>query len=120
MRLEAMFQKLEQARLKLKPLKCKLLCKQITYLGHIVFAQGIVTDEEKINVIKTKSAHRTTITEVCSFLGFTGYYCWFICKFTQIAQPLHKLTSGKNAGKKRTAITWNDRYQWSFDELEHL
>ena len=39
-RLEDMFQKLEQARLKLKPSKCKLFHRQITYLGHIVSAQG--------------------------------------------------------------------------------
>ena len=34
-RLEAMFKKLEQARLKLKPSKRNLFSKQITYLGHI-------------------------------------------------------------------------------------
>ena len=51
-RLEAMFQKLEQVRLKLKPLKCELFHKQITYLGHIVSVQGIATNEEKINVTK--------------------------------------------------------------------
>ena len=40
--------------------------------------------------------------------------------FVHIAQPLHELISGKNAGKKRAAITWNDRCQWSFDELKYL
>ena len=28
--------------------------------------------------------------------------------------------SGKNAGKKRAAITWDDRYQQSFNELKYL
>ena len=37
-RLDAMFQKLEQARLKVKPSKCKLFYRQIMYLGHIVSA----------------------------------------------------------------------------------
>ena len=87
MRLEAMFQKLEQAGLKLKPSKCQLFCKQITYLGHIISAQGVATDEEKINVIKKWPP--TTITKVQSFLGFTGYYHWFIPKFIQIAHPLN-------------------------------
>ena len=53
MRMEAMFQKLEQARLILKPLKCKLFFKQITYLGCIVSAQGTATDEGKLEVIKS-------------------------------------------------------------------
>ena len=46
-RLEAMFQKLEWAGLKLKTSKCKLFCRQITNLGHIVSVQGIVTDKGK-------------------------------------------------------------------------
>ena len=61
-----------------------------------------------------------TIIEVQSFLGFMGYYCWFISKFTQVAYPLHELTSGENAGKKKAAITWNDRCQQSFDDLKCL
>ena len=65
-------------------------------------------------------AHPTTVTKVWSFLGFTRYYCQFIPKFMQIAKPLHKLTSGENAGKKGAATTWNDRCQWSFNELKHL
>ena len=86
-RLEAMFQTLKQAGLKLKPSKCKLFHKQITFLGHIISAQGIATDEEKINAIK-KWPTPTTVTKVQRFLGFTGYYCQFIPKF------MHKLMSG--------------------------
>ena len=51
-RLEAVLQKLEQARLKLKPSKYELFCRQITSLGHIVSAQGIATDKGKIDAIK--------------------------------------------------------------------
>ena len=51
-RLEAMFQKLEQDGLKLKPSKCMLFCRQITYLWYIFSAQGIATGEGKINAIR--------------------------------------------------------------------
>ena len=34
-------------------------------------------------------------------MGSTGYYCQFILKFKEVAQPLHELTLGENAGKKR-------------------
>ena len=52
-----MFQNLEQARLKLKAPKCTLLLENqsfcaCTYLGHVVSAQGIVTDEDKIDAIR--------------------------------------------------------------------
>ena len=37
-----------------------------------------------------------------------------------VAQPLHKLTAGENAGMKKVAITWDSRCQWSFEDLKHL
>ena len=62
-RLEAVFQKLEEARLKLKPSKCKLFWWQIACLGYVISAQGIATDKGKIEVIK-KLPVPTNITEV--------------------------------------------------------
>ena len=38
----------------------------------------------------------------------------------QVAQPLHELTSGENAGKKKAAIQWDDRCQQAFDDLKRL
>ena len=102
-RLKAVFQKLEKAGLKLKPSKCELFQRQLAYLGHVISAKGVATDEGKIEVIKNWPTP-TTVTEVRSFLGFTGYYCRFIPKFVQVAWPLHKLTSGEYAGKKKAAI----------------
>ena len=38
----------------------------------------------------------------------------------QVAHPLHKLTSGENAGKKKAAIKWDSRCQKAFDDLKTL
>ena len=95
--LKAVFWKLEEAGLKLKPSKCELSQRQLAYLGHVISAKGVATDEDKIEAIKNWPTP-TNVTEVCSFLGFTGYYCRFIPKFTQVAHPLHELTSGENEG----------------------
>ena len=51
-RLEAVFQKLEEAGLKLKPSKCELFQRQLAYLGHVNSAKGVATDESKIEAIK--------------------------------------------------------------------
>ena len=117
--LKAVFWKLEEAGLKLKPSKCELFQRQLAYLGHVTFAKGVATDESKIEAIKNWPMP-TNITEVRSFLGFMGYYCRFIPKFTQVAHPLHKLTSGENAGKKKAAIKWDSRCQQAFDDLKTL
>ena len=49
-----------------------------------------------------------------------GYYWRFIPKFTQVAHPLHELTSGENVGKKKAAIKWDSRCQQAFDDLKTL
>ena len=116
-RLEAMLWKLEEAGLNFMPSKCELFWWQIAYLRHVISAQGVATDEGKIKAIK-KWPTPTNVTEVQSFLGFMGYYHQFIPRFAQIAQPLHELTLGENAGKKKAAIQWDSRCQQAFDDLK--
>ena len=79
-RLEAVFRKLEEASLKLKPSKCELFWRKLAYLGHVISAKGVATDEGKIEAIKNWPTP-ITVTDVQSFLGFTGYYCRFIPKY---------------------------------------
>ena len=61
-----------------------------------------------------------TVTEVCSFLGFTNYCCKFIPKYAQIAWPINQLVSGENANKKKTLVERNDEYQQAFKKLKQL
>ena len=110
---------LQKTGLKLKPLKCELFQRQLAYLGHVISAKGVATDEGKIEAIKNWPTS-TTVMEVRSFLGFMGCYCRFIPKFVQVAQPLHKLTSGENVGKKTAAIKWDSRCQQALDDLKEL
>ena len=83
-RLKAVFWKLEEVGLKLKPSKCELFWQQLAYLGHVISAQGVATDEGKIEAIKNWPPP-TNIMEVQSFLGFAGYYHRYIPKLVQVA-----------------------------------
>ena len=49
-----------------------------------------------------------------------GYYRRFIPKYAQVACPLHELTSGENAGKKKATIKWDSRCQKAFDDLKTM
>ena len=70
-RLEAVFNKISKARLKLKPNKCEFFKSEITYLGHIVSNKGIATDPKKIKAIQLWP-RPTTVTEVRKFTGLTN------------------------------------------------
>ena len=68
LRLRAVFEKLNQVRLKLKPSKCELFRHKFIYLGHVVSKNGIQTDPKKVKAIR-KWPVPTNVTEVRSFLG---------------------------------------------------
>jgi hypothetical protein len=51
LRLALVFSRLRAAYLKLKPVKCNLYQKTVTFLGHVVEERGIVMNPEKVSVI---------------------------------------------------------------------
>ena len=51
-KLQAVFQRLQEHGLKLKPSKCELFRCQVAYLGHVVSREGIHTDPSKIEAVK--------------------------------------------------------------------
>ena len=51
-RLEAVFWKLEEAGLILKPSKCELFQQQLAYLGYAISTKAIATDEGKVDAMK--------------------------------------------------------------------
>ena len=89
------------------------------YLGHIVSAAGIEMDPKKIKDVKNLTLPRT-VTDVCSFLGFTNHYHWFIPGYAKVAQPLNVLISGDNTNCKKALVRWSPECQSAFDRLKDL
>ena len=118
-RLHGIFEKLTKAGLKHKPSKCEFFKSKITYLGHIVSAKGIETDPKKIEAVKNWTVPKT-VTDVCSFLGFTNHYRRFIQGYAKVTQPLNTLISGDNANRKKALVDWTPECQLAFDQLKGL
>ena len=72
--LRAVFKKLKEAGLKLKPSKYEFFKKSLTYLGPKMLEGGIETDNSKIKLIYKRSTPKM-VTQVRSFLRFTNYCC---------------------------------------------
>ena len=85
--LRLLFERLRNADLKLKEVKCNFLKKHIQYLGHIVSGEGITPLPEKLDSIQ-KMLPSKTPKEVKQFLGLIGYYRKFVPRFSDLAQPL--------------------------------
>ena len=84
--LETLREKMLYAKLS----KCDFWLKEVSFLGHIMFAEGIRVDPIKIEAVVNWKPPRS-VTEVRSFLGLAGYYKRFVKGFSVIAYPLTKL-----------------------------
>jgi hypothetical protein len=103
--------KLEENDLYLKPEKCKFKRDEIEYLGVIVGKNHLQMHLKKLQGIADWSPPWNP-TEVCSFLGFTGYYRYLIPNYSKIVRPLLDLT------KKTTPWHWTEQHFKAFEELK--
>eukprot|EP00731_Ephydatia_muelleri_P021893 Em0014g484a len=82
---------LKIAGLKIRPKKCHLLQTSVQYLGHVISAEGIRTDPQKVACVSNWPVPRSS-KELQSFLGLASYYRRFVKDIAHIASPLHALT----------------------------
>jgi hypothetical protein len=95
----------------LKRSKCQLLKKSLRFLGHCISADGCRPQHDKVAAVRDWP-ELETVTHVRQFLGLAGYYRRFIHCFSEIAQPLTRLT------KSDVPWEWGPMQQWAFEELK--
>lgn len=105
------FERWRKVNLKLNPSKCEFLKKEILYLGHIITAEGILPDPEKIRVLRDYPVP-TNSNEVKRFVAFANYYRKYIPNFSQKSAPLNNLS------RKNVPFVWTSDCQNSFETLK--
>ena len=75
--LQRVFDRLTGHGLKLKLSKCQFLREETKYLGFVINNDGIKTDVDKVDVIRTMPAPKT-VREIRGIIGDIGYYRRFI------------------------------------------
>ncbi|GKA32480.1 putative reverse transcriptase domain-containing protein [Tanacetum coccineum] len=102
---------LKKEKLYAKFSKCEFWLREVQFLGHVINGNRIHVDPSKIEAVKNWKALRTP-TEVCSFLGLTGYYRRFIENFSKIAKSLTILTH------KCKTFDWGEEQELAFQTLK--
>ncbi|GFU85880.1 retrovirus-related Pol polyprotein from transposon 17.6 [Trichonephila clavipes] len=84
--------------LEMKFKKCQFLRRKVEFLGHVV-ENGTIRPSIAKTIAVKKFPVPTTVKQVQSFLGLTGYFRKFIPSYSQIAKPLSDLTMEDNPFK---------------------
>lgn len=112
-RLEKVLQKLEKANVTLNGGKCEFSKPQVHYLGHVVNAQGIRVDPEKVRAIIEVSSP-SSIQEVKRFLGMCNHLSKFSSRLADKTKPIRDLLSDKNHWN------WGIEQEKAFEEIKEI
>ncbi len=102
--------RLNSVNLKIKPSSVKIGRSKMKCLGHILSADGIGIDPEKVESIRSHS-YPPTGDNMMVFLGETGYISAHIRNYAELTAPLQ-------AVKFHKKIEWTDGMRTSFDTLK--
>lgn len=101
----------DAAEVLLNTKKCQFKKLQVTFLGHVLSAEGIRPTEDKLQAIKAFCAPKSK-EEVRSFLGLANYVSKFIPGFATLSEPLRELT--RNSAK----FSWSANHEQAFQQIK--
>jgi hypothetical protein len=91
--------------------KCEFAQQIIAYLGHIISAAGVATDQSKIDTVRDWPAP-VNVKELRSFLGLSGYYRKFVKNYGIISKTLTNLL------RKGVPYVWTVETDTAFHSLK--
>jgi len=110
LRIRAVLEALQKHALFLKQSKCSFGEQSVTYLGHVISAQGVAMDENKVKAVLTWPIPKS-VRALRGILGLAGYYRCFIKDYGLIAAPLTRLL-------KKEGFLWDEAALSAFRALQ--
>ena len=112
--IDIILKRLADAKLKIKPMKCKFAQNTVKYLGHVVGGGRRTPAEAKIKAVMDLPEPKTK-TEIRRALGMIGYYARYIKGYATMVEPLTSALKGKN---KREPVHWTPEMEKAFREVK--
>ena len=110
--LRKVLKRLREHGVKLKPRKCKLLRKEVNFLGRIVSEGGYKLDPESIKpVLSLQKLTPKTVGDVRRLVGLLGYYRRYIENFSRITKPIYDLLTSETDNKSNNKIAKSHQAQ---------
>ena len=110
-RMDGVFQRIHDAKIKIKYEKYKFLQTEIRFLGFVINSNGVQTDHKKTEAIRNWP-RPCNVKQVRTLFGTCSYYRKFVNKLSCIAAPLFELT------KKGRRFIWSDNAEVAFNTLK--
>ena len=98
-RLERVLERVRENNIILNSEKCILNAQEVTYMGHILTADGLKPDPKKVEAVR-KMQKPTNKTELQTYLGMITYLAKFILHLSTVTAPLRLLL------EKTTEWSW--------------
>ena len=117
--LQAVFQKLREAGLKIPPEECTFFQKQIKFQEYLISEDGIAIDPEKVRIIQQWPKPKT-LFDLKQFMHFVGCFRRFIHKYSAVAKPLTDILEelGTHTSGKQIELNLSDTEQLSYEQLK--
>lgn len=107
------FERLQTMGFKLKMSKCEFYKTEIKYLGHVITADQVRPDPEKITAIQNMQSP-TNVSQLRSLLGCMSYHSQYIKDIRKLRDPLDELL------RKDKEFIWTPRCQEAFENFKSI
>ena len=111
--LQNTFEVIKESGLKLNKEKCEIKKNKLTYFGHVLSAEGVSPDPEKVKAITDLEAP-TNVPELRRLIGMINYLGRFIPNLASDMRPMSELL------KSDTTWTWGPPQQTAFTKVKEM
>jgi hypothetical protein len=111
-RIKLVLERLEKYGIRAKKEKCSFMAESVSYLGHIINAEGVHPQDEKVTAVKEAKVPEN-VQELRQFLGMVNYYGKFLPNLSTTLAPLNNLL------RQNTPWKWSLQCDQAVEFVKH-